>query len=119
MLKKIELHTDPKRPFDNLYIESIGSSTWNFYISSKRSPETQIVFFNKRKNKMTTRIEKEPIPDTSNLPPNVHYYIYGELDRAVKRVKSKIKNEKNVYGHVRFCQQRDDGTDNWTSYVSL
>jgi len=107
LFKKVELQS--KHPFDRnpLFVESL---------------ETHIIFFNKENNEVTTRIEREPVPDTSNLPPKtrlVHYYNDGELNRAVKRVIQKFKNQKKSFGHVRYGELREDGTDKWKSYVSM
>ena len=34
-------------------------------------------------------------------------------------VVNKLENERKVYGHVRFSEEREPGTDEVTAYVSL
>ena len=53
LVRKIELHGDKFNPSSvNLFIESLGQSTWNFYISSARSPETYIISYDKKKSEL-------------------------------------------------------------------
>jgi hypothetical protein len=115
LFKKIQLHTNPERPFDNLFIESVGNSSWKFYISSRLSRETYIIFYDKSQSMLKSSLENEPLRD----PRFVERYLDGELDKAVKRVERKLESEVNVLGHVRFSVDREPGTDKWTGYVSL
>jgi hypothetical protein len=127
LLRKIELHPNSERPFDNLFIESIKNSSWNFYISTSRSRETFIIFYDEIQNLVNSKLEKEPLPEIppphpSGLPVRIlmkRYFTDGELDKAVKRVEKKLESEVNVYGHVRFSVEYDLDTDKTTAYVSL
>jgi len=118
MIKKVGLQTELRRPFDNLYVESLGNSTWNFFISSIRSRETHILFFDKKASELTTRIEEIPLPDNPQNRRFVQIYS-GALDNAIERVVSKLKAEGKVFGHVRFSEEREPGTDEWMAYFKF
>jgi len=108
MIKKVGLHTEPSCPLDNLYIESLGNSTWNFFISrrfSSHSAETHILLFDKKDNELTTRIEKGEGSDA--------------LDKAIERVVSKLEDEGNVFGHVRYFEECEPSTDKLRAYFKF
>ena len=117
MIKNVGLHIEPSCPFDNLYVESLGKSAWNFFISSQNFREMHILYFDKNDNELTTRIEEHPL---WRYYPHVRYYYENNaLDKAIERVVSKLQAEGNVFGHVRYFQEWEPGTDKLRAYVSL
>jgi len=117
MIKKVGLHTDPSYRFDNLYVESLGNSTWNFFMTSVRSLETHILHYDKKNNELTTRIEEEPYRTINTRSKNA-------LRNAHARVVSKLKAEGKVFGHVRFSQELGpesgySGLFHWKAYLNF
>jgi len=98
LVKNIELHA---KPYRFMFVESHGNSAWNFFVTPRGLPDTQIVCYDKKKNELTATLEKD-----------------GYLKRANERVLKKLESEGNVFGHVRLGQEYDPGTG-WTAYFKF